>query len=67
MPSIESGVSVVASGPSPSNTDLLRIGGNCVDALEASACLGCLLDRWFGSLDGTGNSNGTVLGRSNEN
>lgn len=47
MPSIERGVSVVASEPSVSNVDLLRIGGNCVDALEATACIGCLLDRWL--------------------
>lgn len=50
MPSIESGVPVVATGAAPSNVDLLRIGGNCVDALEATACIGCLLDRWVGGL-----------------
>lgn len=47
MPSIERGLSVVASEPAVSNVDLLRIGGNCVDALEATACIGCLLDRWL--------------------
>ncbi|MDD2598353.1 MAG: DNA cytosine methyltransferase [Kiritimatiellae bacterium] len=46
-PSIESGVSVVATRPAIANTDLLRIGGNCVDALEATACIGCLIDRWL--------------------
>lgn len=47
MPSIERGLSVVASEPAVSNVDLLRIGGNCVDALEATACIGCLIDRWL--------------------
>ena len=49
MPSIESGVSVVAARTAIANTDLLRIGGNCVDALEATACIGCLIDRWLES------------------
>lgn len=45
MPAIESGVSVVADGLAIANSDILRLGGNGVDSLEAATAVGLLLDR----------------------